>query len=67
MTRHIKITSHDKIVFEKVIENCNDCPCYDDGACGEYKERCLIDPFRIDVPWYQFKGIASQCPLMEED
>jgi len=69
MAKHIKIMSNDKVLFEAVIEHCRQCPCYNDGAGGEYAEHCMIGDFSsLHMPsGYDDHGISAQCPLCDVD
>lgn len=65
MTNHIKIKTRDKVIFEGELENCSECPCYNNGAYGEYPEQCTIGPEYMDMPAYGSKGMSPQCPLLD--
>lgn len=64
MTKHIKIISNDKVIFDYIIETCSDCPCYHDGCGGEYGEWCRIGEGKMQMPsGYDDSDISPQCPL----
>ena len=64
MRKHIVVMSGDKVLRDAVVEKCSECPCYFDGAGGEYGERCQIGTGPMDMPDGMFDcGISPQCPL----
>ena len=69
MTKHIKIMSNEKVLFEALIDDCSDCPCYHDG-CGEYADSCLLNEY-LSEPNHEMRmpldKISPQCPLEDDE
>jgi len=68
MPKHIVVMSGDQVLLDARIEHCRECPCYNDGAGGEYGESCQIGDGSEDMPDGMFdEGISRQCPLKDVD
>ncbi len=64
MTKDLQIFSMGSRLLQLKVNHCSECPCYNDGAGGEYPESCQLCIVPIDMPsGYGTTGIAKKCPL----
>ena len=71
MPKHLRITSNDTVLFDKEINNCNECPCWNDGS-DEYTTTCVLrtmmnlDTFGFTRDDHGY-GVDERCPLKDKE